>query len=478
MIEKSKITENGRFVQQFKHLNTVKAKKVLILGSGYVVPPVVNFFKYKGNVTVKIGTNTPEEARRMFMNTEIIEVDVSKDLNKLDALVQDSDIVIRYTHRPHYTQVYLCSLVTADLHVPIAESCIKNKKNLVTASYASPSLQSLNSLAQSAGILILNEIGFDPGLDHLTAMRVIEGCKRDGEVVESFVSWCGGLPAPEFATSNPFGYKFSWSPRGVLSATQNPAKYLENGVIKHIEGSDLLKSVRIVDNLHPAIRFEGIPNRDSIKYKELYGLSDHLKTMFRGTLRYKVHDIHIWYTVINNLYKGFFGLMQDFKELGFMSQELNSKTKFSSWSEFTVFVLKQSGMIPKNASVMEWLRLFDRTQVNLKFKSNLDGFCQILQERLQYSKNERDMAFLHHEFIVFNPETGQRKRIQVRLCEFGNEESSAMARMVGVPVAIAAWKILEGEIVEKGVKAPLIPSIYNPILELLPIAFETTINLI
>lgn len=182
------------------------------------------------------------------------------------------------------------SLVTADLHVPIAEACIKNKKNMVTASYISPALQALSSKAEAAEILILNEIGFDPGLDHLAAMQVIEGCKGRGEVVESFVSWCGGLPSPELAASNPFGYKFSWSPRGVLLATQNSAQYLENDQIVHIKGEYLLKSVKIVDNLHPALQFEGIPNRDSIKYKSLYGLSDELKTIFRGTLRYKVNN--------------------------------------------------------------------------------------------------------------------------------------------------------------------------------------------
>lgn len=187
-----------------------------------------------------------------------------------------------------FTSLILFSLVSADLHLFIAESCIKNKKNLVTASYTSPALESLNSQAESAGILILNEIGFDPGLDHLAAMQVIDECKGKGEIVESFKSWCGGLPAPELAASNPFGYKFSWSPRGVLLATQNSAKFLENGTIKTVEGDLLLKSAKSVNNLHPAFQFEGIPNRDSMKYKELYGLTDSCKTIFRGTLRYKV----------------------------------------------------------------------------------------------------------------------------------------------------------------------------------------------
>lgn len=184
------------------------------------------------------------------------------------------------------------SLVTASLHVPIAEICIKNKKNLVTASYISPEMEKLNKSAEQSNVLLLNEIGLDPGLDHLAAMKVIDECKEQGEVIESFVSWCGGLPAPEFAADNPFAYKFSWSPRGVLLATQNSAQFLQDGKIQNITSENLLNSVKEVKGLHPAMIFEGIPNRDSMKYIELYGLDrDHLKTMFRGTLRYKVNIV-------------------------------------------------------------------------------------------------------------------------------------------------------------------------------------------
>ena len=153
-------------------------------------------------------------------------------------------------------------------------------------------MEKLNNLAESSGVLLLNEIGLDPGLDHLAAMKVIDECKERGEVIESFISWCGGLPAPESATDNPFAYKFSWSPRGVLLATQNPAQFLQNGQIQSIESKNLLNSVKEVKDLHPVMMFEGIPNRDSLKYIDLYGLNrDHLQTMFRGTLRYKVSQL-------------------------------------------------------------------------------------------------------------------------------------------------------------------------------------------
>lgn len=152
-------------------------------------------------------------------------------------------------------------------------------------------MEKLNSAAIESGVLLLNEIGLDPGLDHLAAMKIINDCRANGEEIESFVSWCGGLPAPESSTSNPFGYKFSWSPRGVLLATQNSAKFRQNSEIVEIPGNVLLKSAQTVSDLHPVLQFEGIPNRDSLKYIKLYGLDKQknpIKTMFRGTLRYKV----------------------------------------------------------------------------------------------------------------------------------------------------------------------------------------------
>lgn len=170
--------------------------------------------------------------------------------------------------------------------------------------------------------------------------------------------------------------------------------------------------------------------------------------------------------------------MQKFKDLGFMKQDENSKTDFKSWSEFTNLVLKQSknNIQQDDQGALEWLGLLDSKPNSLNFKNNFDGFCRILQDKLKYFENERDMAILFHEFIVYNPQKDTRKMIQVRLCEFGDEESSGMAKMVGIPVALAALKILEGEIVEKGVKVPVIPSIYKPILNSLPISFDIQIK--
>jgi alpha-aminoadipic semialdehyde synthase len=254
----------------------------LIFGSGYVVPPVIDFFSKNSTVSLVVGTNEPDLARKTlskYGNPTIVGVDVTKDPILVGKLIESSDVVI--------------SLINANLHVPLAELCIKHGKPLVTASYISDEMERLNDSAVKAGVLLLNEIGLDPGLDHLTAMELIDECKSRGEVIESFVSWCGGLPAPQSISSdNPLKYKFSWSPRGVLLAAQNAAQYMKDGQIVKISGEDLLRQQQSLSDLHPIMQFEGIPNRNSMKYVELYGLDRNtIKTMFRGTLRYKVNAI-------------------------------------------------------------------------------------------------------------------------------------------------------------------------------------------
>lgn len=193
----------------------------------------------------------------------------------------------------------LISLVPAPLHVTIAKECIKNQIHMITASYISQEMMQLDHEAKRANILILNEVGLDPGLDHISALDLIDRIHSEGEGNEiiEFTSWCGGLPAPEYA-NNPFRYKFSWNPKGALMASQNMATFLENGQKITIPGRDLMKSMRSLNDLHPIMKFEGYPNRDSLKYIQIYQLKK-IKTMIRGTLRYEVrilmginHSIH------------------------------------------------------------------------------------------------------------------------------------------------------------------------------------------
>lgn len=233
---------------------------------------------------------------------------------------------------------YRYSFVPAMFHLNVAKACVAEVRHMVTASYLSPELQALHarfvrlqstpslisddvSSAKAKGITILNELGLDPGIDHLLAMRFFDEAKAQGKTIESFVSWCGGLPAPEFS-DNPLGYKFSWSPRGVLTAALNAAKFKEDGRL--VELPSIMRAARDV-SIFRGFNFEGLPNRDSMRYISLYGLNDaELKTMFRGTLRYK----------------GYTEIIRAFHDLGLMNVKPSSVLTSSNGSLFWVRLIE------------------------------------------------------------------------------------------------------------------------------------------
>lgn len=311
-------------------------------------------------------------------------------------------------------------------------------------------MQALHSKAQSAGVLLLNEIGLDPGLDHLTAMKMIREAHQQKWKVESFVSWCGGLPAPE-DSNNILGYKFSWSPRGVLLAAQNSARYLRDGQIVEIEGNDLLLSAQRVTEIAPGFAFEGLPNRDALKYQKLYGLEeDGCKTVLRGTLRYV----------------GFSELLEQFRRLGLMDQ---TPVEAGDWLSFLKHrnglqeITTQSLMHHLNLTLfaakklfdaLNWLQLLNH-QHRLSATTPFDSFSDLIQQKLTYGPKERDLVLLHHDFLFKDP-NGCFHRRTATICEYGQIGGySAMARTVGFPVAIAAKMILKGVFKATGVQAPI-----------------------
>ncbi|KAF9112085.1 hypothetical protein BGX27_004003 [Mortierella sp. AM989] len=446
-----------------------KPKKVLLCGSGFVAGPLVNYLLRDPNVSITIASNSQAEATSLALgkpNTKVVPLDV-KDNDKMASLVKDSDIVV--------------SFVPAPFHPIIAEHCIQEKKNMVTASYISPAMKALDERAQRAGITIMNEIGLDPGIDHLSAMKMIDEVKAEGGKVTSFVSWCGGLPAPE-ASNVPLSYKFSWSPRGVLTAGLNDAKFRMHNGFHEIPGKDLMKKHFPDVPIYPGFNLEGVANRDSLSYADTYGLGpvEKLDTMFRGTLRYK----------------GYADLMYSFNRLGLLNAE-TSQQHFNSWSEFMDSLLFGNGSthsydnesrraaiadrldLPKNhASVgkvvdaLQWLSLMPTSsgQGSAPFTAKesttaLDSFCNLLMNKLKYNPMERDMVILHHEFGVQLKDGSEQTRTST-LVSYGTFETyTAMAKTVGLPAAMATEMLLKGEIPEKGVLAPTMPHVYNTILE-------------
>jgi alpha-aminoadipic semialdehyde synthase len=360
------------------------------------------------------------------------------------------------------------SLIPAALHVPIAQACIALKKHMITASYISPEMRELHEAAMEANVTILNEVGLDPGIDHLTAKQFMDEVQAAGGEITGFTSWCGGLPAPE-NSDNPLGYKFSWSPRGVLLAALNSAVYRKDGKEVRIPSENLLLSAQTVD-IYQGFAFEGIANRDSLSYIHQYGLSPNINTMFRGTLRYK----------------GYAHLVHQLRTLGLLSSKhLDSKLNGASWRDLMVSLLGcnskgsvedaihqrtnlQAGELAHLINSMEWMGMLGDTP--LLGATILDATCTQLQQKLVYAPGERDMVAMHHEFM-FTTGGGKKSRHTSTLVTYGDpipHGSSAMARTVGIPAAIATTLLLQGTLSGiSGVIAPFSRSIYEPMLNAL-----------
>ncbi|KAJ3101305.1 hypothetical protein HDU96_010059 [Phlyctochytrium bullatum] len=446
-------------VPQGSSIKVTARKNVLLLGSGYVSAPLVDYLLRSKDVHVTVASNAKAEAERLKGGRSAVTVaplDVS-DGKALKALVQSSDAVV--------------SFVPASLHPIVAEQCIEEKKNMITASYISPAMQALDERAKAKGITILNEIGLDPGIDHLTAMKLFDEVKEKGGEITSFVSWCGGLPAPE-ASANPLGYKFSWSPKGVLLAGLNSAKYKEGGKNVEIPGSQLMRSARPV-NIYPGFALEGLPNRDSLSYLDTYNLrgSKYLETMFRGTLRYK----------------GYAELMAGFIDLGLLDTtpvDISSRTTWATllakamklptvpkgskaWHEAVQYKLSHHGKaaVSRIVSALEWMDLTSEHHNVHPSPSILDAFCALLQAKLVYLKNERDMVIMHHEFGIRWGENTKERRTSTLIAYGDPQGYSAMAKTVGLPAAVATEMIIRGQVPRVGVLAPVYKDLYEPLLE-------------
>ncbi|HDP68754.1 MAG TPA: saccharopine dehydrogenase [Candidatus Marinimicrobia bacterium] len=422
-------------------------KNVLVLGAGLVSRPLVRYLLNVPDFKVTVASRTVSKAVNLIADHpqgEAVELNVQNDA-QLEQLIEHSDLAI--------------SLLPYTYHVKVAGYCIKHNKQMVTTSYISDTMKALDRPVRQAGILILNEIGVDPGIDHMSAMRIIHKVENSGGKIVSFRSYCGGLPAPE-ANDNPFGYKFSWSPRGVLMAGRNDAKYLKDGKIIEIEGKNLFRHHWLL-NIEGQPQFETYPNRNSLPYIETYGLKD-VRTMFRGTIR--------------NV--GWCETMLCIARLGVLDETERDDLKGMSYDDLTRrLVNAPAGMSTRKATQaflgddasaevldrLEWLGLFSNDPLPDE-PTYLDIMTHRFLEKMPYKTGERDMIVLYHDFLAEWPD--RQRRITSTLVDFGipNGDSS-MARTVSLPAAIATRLILQGKIRLSGVHAPVLPEIYNPVLD-------------
>jgi saccharopine dehydrogenase-like NADP-dependent oxidoreductase len=420
--------------------------KVLILGAGLVVKPMVEFL-LENNFRLVVATTTKEKADRMIKghpNGSSLRWS-TEDADTLERLVNEHDITVSFLPYKH--------------HVTVAKTCIKCGKPLITTSYVSSEMQALDKAAKEAGIIILNEIGLDPGIDHMTAMKVIDHIHGKKGKVEEFYSLCGALPAPE-AANNPMKYKFSWSPKGVVLASKNSALYLKKGKKVSIEPLNLFKD-RFIYNFQGVGNLEVYPNRDSISYLDIYGIPE-ASTMYRGTFRYKgwceTLDAMKSFNMLDYTVKNYSGMSYaDFlaERAGISSKDLKKNVAVK------LGLQEQSDPIES----FEFLGFFSDEILNYAETTPFEITSDRMIKRMSLSDNERDMVVMQHIFLASYPD-GKREVIKSSMLDFGSlSTNTAVARTVALPAAIGVKMILEKKISLKGVYRPVLPQIYIPVID-------------
>jgi len=413
-----------------------------------------------------------------------ISLDVTDDA-ALDAEVAKHDLVI--------------SLIPYTFHATVIKSAIRNKKNVVTTSYVSPAMLALDAEAKAAGITVMNEIGLggftcnrsinihadsssqtrvsttcvrinfadEPRktLICVDAIKTIDEVHRAGGKILSFLSYCGGLPAPE-DSDNPLGYKFSWSSRGVLLALRNAGKWWQGGKVVEVAGKDLMNTAKPYF-IYPGYAFVAYPNRDSTPYKERYSIPE-AQTIIRGTLRYQ----------------GFPQFIKVLVDIGFLEEDVHEiLTKPGPWNEATKAIVGAASTSPVDLEAailskatfesdedkkrilggLRWIGLFSDEQIIPKC-TPLDTLCATLERKMEFKEGERDFVMLQHKFEIEHAD-GTRETRTSTLCEYGDPRGySAMAKLVGVPCGVAAKQVLNGTIAAKGILAPMTTDITEPLM--------------
>ncbi len=432
-------------------------KKVLILGSGLVAQPIIRHL-LKQNYAVTVASNTPDRSDVMIAGhpAGLSVFWDAADETALEELINRHDLVV--------------SLLPYVFHVMVARHCVRCGKNMVTTSYVKPEMKELDTAAREAGIIILNEIGLDPGIDHMSAMRIIDKVHQNEGAILEFYSICGALPAPE-AAGNPFRYKFSWSPKGVVLAGNNDAMYLKQGKKVVIPTKDLFKNPFRVD--FPDVgMLEVYPNRDSVSYKEIYGIPE-ARTMYRGTFRYPG-----WCAALDAL-KALYLISPEklnMAGMSFLDLMKNQIQKYypklghplSGSIDGVKYGVADALGLPVNSpaiQAMEWLGLFSDEKMNRIVDSTFEVTSDLMISKMSLGTEERDMVVMQHTFLAAYSD-GRKEVIRSRMLDFGTlATDTSIARTVALPAAIAVEMILTGKISIAGVHIPVIPEIYNPVLD-------------
>lgn len=425
-------------------------KTIAIIGAGLMVKPMVDYFLNKNKYRVLLADQIQEKAIKIKANRPSCEALewLNNDTEQLDSIVKEADIVI--------------SMVPKWVHIFVAGSCLKFKKNMVTASYEVPEIMDLKEDVEKQGILILNELGEVPGMDHFGTQMLLDEIKNDGGRVISINSYGSGIPAFE-SNNNPMGYKFNWSPRTVFLSAQTAGTYLVKGKKIFIPGDRLFENFWFVD-VDGLGTFETYPNKDVEKYIEPFGLDKNV-SFYRGLFRYSGY--------CNNMrYMGALGLfdsekvknLKDKTFLRFTASLINTNSIENIEKEVANYLKidSRSDIIHR----LKWLGLFDNKQIPLDRGTNLDVLLNRMLEKMTYGPGEKDMVIIHIEIIAEFEDGQKEKRIATMVAKGDPYGETAMSRAVALPTAISARLILEGVIKAKGLKMPPnLPELYKPVLE-------------
>lgn len=354
------------------------------------------------------------------------------------------------------------SLMPAQLHHLVAKLCVELGKHLLNASYVTPEMQALHEEAKAKNILLLNECGLDPGIDHMSAMQVIDTIRQEGGKLITFESFTGGLISPETDPENPWRYKFTWNPRNVVMAGQATAKFLEEGQFKYIPYQQLFKRLTKV-SVSGLGEYEGYANRDSLKYIDTYNLHG-IRNMLRGTLRNTGYcaawDVLAQLGCCDDTYamEG----VSDMTHRDFINAFLNYDSQLMVEEKLcNAFKILPNGPEMKR---LRWSGLFDREAIGLKEGTPAQVLEYILTKKWRLNPGDKDLIVMWHKF-VYEVE-GEMKEIHASLTAVGDDANyTAMAKTVGLPLGIAAKLLLEGKIKTRGVCIPVMKEIYEPVLQ-------------
>ena len=429
-------------------------RNILIIGAGRSASSLIRYLLSKSEsenlhlVVADMSLALAEKKTQQHPNATPIALNIF-DTEERKSAIKKATIVI--------------SMLPAHLHIEIAKDCLEFKKHLVTASYISDAMQELNEEAKKNNLIFMNEIGLDPGIDHMSAMKVIDEIRAKGGKMLLFESFCGGLVAPE-SDNNLWNYKFTWAPRNVVLAGQGgAAKFVQEGTYKYIPYSALFRRTEFLE-VEGYGKFEAYSNRDSLKYRSIYGLDDIL-TLYRGTIRRvgysKAWNMFVQLGMTDDSY-----IMEDSENMSYR-QFVNS---FLPYHPTDSVEIKTRLILKIDQDDIMWDKLLELDLFNPHKKVNLPNAtpAQILEKILSDSwtlePNDKDMIVMYHKFgYILN---GEKKQIDSKMVCIGEDQTyTAMAKTVGLPVAMATLLILNEKITTPGVQLPIKKEVYLPILK-------------